>query len=51
MLRLREAVRMGFTRIVLPEAAVGGIHPPDLGGDCELLGVRDAEQALELLVT
>jgi DNA repair protein RadA/Sms len=49
--RAREAVRMGFTRIVLPEAAVGALHRPDLDGDCEILGVRDAEQALALLVT
>ena len=51
MLRVREAVRMGFSRIVLPEASVGAAHGTDPGGACELLGVRDAEQALELLVT
>jgi DNA repair protein RadA/Sms len=48
--RIREAVRMGFARIVLPAAAVDGIHRPDLGGECELLGVHTAEEALDVTI-
>ncbi len=47
--RLREAVRMGFTRVVMPEANVDPAGSAGIAGDCEVVGVRTAEQALDLL--
>jgi len=47
--RVREAVRMGFTRVVMPAANVDPAGTPDIHG-AELVGVRTAEEALELLV-
>src|SRR6195256_1482103 len=48
-LRIREAVQMGFTRVVLPAANVDRSDPgPD--GDCELVGVRTVGEALDALI-
>ena len=52
-LRIREAVQMGFTRLVMPAANV----EPGAAGDapaseknCELVGVRTVGEALDLLI-
>jgi DNA repair protein RadA/Sms len=48
-LRIREAVQMGFTRIVLPSANV----EPDSAAQnegCELVGVRSVGEALDNLI-
>jgi DNA repair protein RadA/Sms len=60
-LRVREAVQMGFTRIVMPAANVDpaaaadgdrvpGVTPPGEGG-CELVGVRTVGEALDALIS
>lgn len=47
-LRIREAVQMGFTRIVLPSA---NVHPGEDGeAGCELVGVRALGEALDALI-
>ena len=47
-LRIREAVQMGFTRIVLPAA---NLDPADAtAGDAELVGVRHVGEALDALI-
>jgi DNA repair protein RadA/Sms len=49
-LRIREAVQMGFTRVVLPSA---NVDPSDVSlkdGDCELVGVRSVGEALDELI-
>jgi DNA repair protein RadA/Sms len=49
-LRIREAVQMGFSRIVLP---AGNVDPAESrSGDvaCELLGVRNVGEALDALI-
>jgi DNA repair protein RadA/Sms len=46
-LRVREAAQMGFTRCIMPQ---GNLDPADrqqLGGDCELVGVRTLGEALD----
>jgi DNA repair protein RadA/Sms len=48
--RVREAVRMGFTRIVMPKVNVEPAESVEGAETCEILGVGSAEQALELLV-
>src|SRR3989454_58096 len=45
-LRIREAVQMGFTRIVLPAA---NADPSESNG-CELVGVRTGGEALDALI-
>ena len=45
-LRIREAVQMGFTRIVLPSANVNPAENPD----GELIGVRSVGEALDALI-
>jgi DNA repair protein RadA/Sms len=45
-LRIREAVQMGFTRVVLPAANVDRSEP----GECELVGVRTVGEALDELI-
>jgi DNA repair protein RadA/Sms len=46
-LRIREAVQLGFTRIVMPAA---NVDPADTTiGDCELVGVRTVAEALDCL--
>jgi len=46
-LRIREAVQMGFTRIVLPAA---NVDRSDSGPECELVGVRTVGEALDELI-
>jgi DNA repair protein RadA/Sms len=48
-LRIREAVQMGFTRIVMPAA---NLDPGDgsSGGGAELIGVRTVGEALDALI-
>ena len=46
-LRIREAVQLGFTRIVMPAA---NVDPADTTvGECELVGVRTVAEALDCL--
>jgi len=46
-LRIREAVQLGFTRIVMPSA---NVDPSDTTiGECELVGVRTVAEALDCL--
>jgi DNA repair protein RadA/Sms len=45
-LRIREAVQMGFTRVVLPAANLD----PSESKDCELVGVRTVGEALDQLI-
>jgi len=46
-LRIREAVQLGFTRIVMPAA---NVDPADaVVGGCELVGVRTVAEALDCL--
>ena len=46
-LRVREAVQMGFSRIIMPAA---NIDPADATGDCELVGVKSVGEALDQLI-
>src|SRR5918998_956830 len=46
-LRIREAVQMGFSRIIMPAA---NIDPADATGDCELVGVKSVGEALDQLI-
>jgi DNA repair protein RadA/Sms len=48
-LRIREAVQMGFTRVVLPAANVDRSDPGS-DGECELVGVRTLGEALDALI-
>ena len=45
--RIREAVQMGFTRIVAPDSNVA---PADLPGGCELVAVKNVGDALDQLM-
>jgi len=45
-LRIREAVQMGFTRVVLPTANLDPLESKD----CELVGVRTVGEALDTLI-
>ncbi len=47
-LRIREAVQMGFSRVVLPAANVDPADPPP---ECELVGVRTVGEALDELIS
>ena len=49
-LRIREAVQMGFTRIVMPAANVDPADPLLAEGGCELVGVRNVGEALDELI-
>ncbi len=46
-LRVREAVQLGFTRVILPE---GNCPPEDAPAGCELVPVRSIGQALEAAI-
>jgi DNA repair protein RadA/Sms len=46
-LRIREAVQLGFTRLVMPAANVDPSDPS--AGECELVGVRTVAEALDCL--
>ena len=50
-LRIREAVQMGFTRVVMPAA---NMETPNMSlqvDGCELVGVRTVGEALDHLLT
>jgi DNA repair protein RadA/Sms len=49
-LRIREAVQMGFSRIVLPASNVDSADPGLSHGTCELRGVRNVGEALDELI-
>ena len=49
-LRIREAVQMGFTRIVMPAANVDPSDPALREGGCDLVGVRTVGEALDSLI-
>ena len=49
-LRVREAAQMGFRRCVMPEANIDPADRTQLGGDCELVGVRTVGEALDVLL-
>ena len=51
-LRIREAVQMGFSRVVLPAANVQRASTDTLGEqqECELIGVRTVGEALDTLI-
>jgi DNA repair protein RadA/Sms len=46
-LRIREAVQMGFTRVVMPAA---NLDPGDETTGAELIGVRTVGEALDALI-
>jgi DNA repair protein RadA/Sms len=50
-LRIREAVQMGFSRIVLPTANVDPAETAAIDGTCELVAVRTVGEALDELIT
>ena len=49
-LRIREAVQMGFTRVVLPAANMDPSESSADKADCELIGVRTLGEALDELM-
>ncbi|HLG54898.1 MAG TPA: DNA repair protein RadA [Vicinamibacterales bacterium] len=49
-LRIREAVHMGFSRIILPAGNVAPTGSTVGEGDCELVGVRTVGEALDELI-
>ena len=49
-LRIREAVQMGFTRIIMPAANVDPTDAALSDGGCELVGVRTVGEALDELI-
>jgi DNA repair protein RadA/Sms len=50
-LRIREAVQMGFTRIILPATNVDPAESGLGSGDLQLVGVRNVGEALDELIT
>jgi DNA repair protein RadA/Sms len=50
-IRVREAVQMGFTRVVLPAVNVSPSDAALRGGGCEVVGVRTLAEALDQLIT
>jgi DNA repair protein RadA/Sms len=48
-LRIREAVQMGFTRLVMPAANVDPGDSGQTAGTCEIVGVRNVREALDSL--
>jgi DNA repair protein RadA/Sms len=49
-LRIREAVQMGFTRVLMPLANIDRSDPALSDGQCELVGVRTVGEALDQLI-
>ena len=49
-LRIREAVQMGFTRLIMPAANVDPADAALSEGGCELVGVRTIGEALDQLI-
>jgi DNA repair protein RadA/Sms len=50
-LRVREAAQMGFRQCIMPEANIDPEDRRALGGNCELVGVRSAGEALDALLS
>ncbi|MGC4080979.1 MAG: magnesium chelatase domain-containing protein [Vicinamibacterales bacterium] len=50
-LRIREAAQMGFQRCIMPEANIDPDERIAVGGNCELVGVRSAGEALDALLS
>ena len=50
-LRVREALQMGFTRVVMPAANLASSDPSLQGAGCDLVGVRTVGEALDQLLT
>jgi DNA repair protein RadA/Sms len=48
--RVREAAQMGFSRCVMPAANVDDSDPGLAGVTCELIGVRNVQEALQHLL-
>jgi DNA repair protein RadA/Sms len=48
-LRVREAIQMGFARLIVPEANVDPAEAQD--GRCEVIGVRSVGEALDALLS
>jgi len=44
-LRVREAAQMGFQRCIMPDVNIS----PEMGGDCDLVGVRTVGEAIDAL--
>jgi DNA repair protein RadA/Sms len=49
-LRIREAVQMGFTRLVMPAVNADPGDAGQAGGNCEIVGVRNVREALDALI-
>jgi DNA repair protein RadA/Sms len=49
-LRVREAAQMGFARCILPEANIDPADRSAIAGQCELVGVRTVQDALDVLL-
>jgi DNA repair protein RadA/Sms len=49
-LRVREAVQMGFTRLIVPAANVDPAESATSAGDCQVVGVRSVGEALDQLI-
>jgi DNA repair protein RadA/Sms len=50
-LRVREAVQMGFSRVVMPAVNLDARDPSLQMDGCELVGVRTVGEALDQLLT
>jgi DNA repair protein RadA/Sms len=48
-LRVKEALQMGFTRLILPSVNVDRSEDPAANGGCQLIGVRSVGEALDSL--
>jgi DNA repair protein RadA/Sms len=49
-LRVREAAQMGFARCIVPEANIDPADRSAMAGQCELVGVRTVQDALDALL-
>jgi DNA repair protein RadA/Sms len=49
-LRVREAAQMGFARCIVPEANIDPADRRAMAGQCELVGVRTVQDALDALL-
>jgi DNA repair protein RadA/Sms len=49
-LRVREAAQMGFARCIVPEANIDPADRRAIAGQCELVGVRTVQDALDALL-
>jgi DNA repair protein RadA/Sms len=49
-LRVREAAQMGFARCIVPEANIDPADRRAMAGQCDLVGVRTVQDALDALL-